>query len=43
MLAAEYVSSWVAGMKTEHGLDIDYVSIWNEMDKDQPALSLTYW
>jgi hypothetical protein len=30
-LAVEYVSSWVAGMKTTHGLTIDYVSIWNEV------------
>ena len=30
-LAVEYVSSWVAGMKTTHDLTIDYVSIWNEV------------
>lgn len=41
-LAAEYVSSWVAGMKTEHNLTIDFVSIWNEMDADLKAGARVY-
>lgn len=41
-VAAEYVSSWVRGMKTTHGLTIDFVSIWNEMDADLEAGSRVY-
>ena len=35
--AASYVASWVAGMRDSHGLTIDYVSIWNEMDANLRA------
>ena len=29
-LTAGYLVEWVAGAKTEHGLDIDYLGVWNE-------------
>lgn len=32
-LTADYVVSWIAGARSEYGLEIDYVGIWNEASR----------
>ncbi|CAK9054683.1 unnamed protein product [Durusdinium trenchii] len=33
-LTARYLTEWVAGAKSEYGLDVDYLGIWNEKASD---------
>jgi len=40
--ASEYVSSWVQGIRDVQGLIIDFLSIWNEMDKQLQAGAAPY-
>jgi sugar phosphate isomerase/epimerase len=37
---ADYIVKFLRGAKTVHGLDIDYVGIWNEMPYDVPWIKL---
>jgi len=35
---ANYIASWVSGVKSEYGIDIDYVGSWNERGYDKVYL-----
>lgn len=39
-----YIVNWVRGAKVHHGLDIDYIGVWNERPYDIQYIhvSLTY-
>ncbi|MCJ8743896.1 hypothetical protein PDJAM_G00099610 [Pangasius djambal] len=39
-ITANYVVSWVIGAKQYHGLDIDYIGIWNERNFDSKYIQV---
>ncbi|KAG5265338.1 hypothetical protein AALO_G00241180 [Alosa alosa] len=39
-ITANYVVSWITGAKRSHGLDIDYVGVWNERPFDSKYIKL---
>ena len=40
---ADYVVSWIAGARSEYGLEIDYVGIWNEVGAWGGGLAWCAW